>query len=226
MKHFSLPNDGGLIEDSLPKGILHSFERITTEISDDAASASEKVADIISKAIADHSKSGLPRPFKLGLSTGVTPISLFECLTRKYREGEVSFANVEVFSIDEYYPCDKESSQSRNNRLRMAFLDKVDVQPGNIHIPDGTIPQTALSDYCAEFDKLARGIDILVMGVGEGGQIGFNESGSSEKSRTRTVPLSYQSRKRQARSFNGEISAETAAEHIQNRVSILVSERS
>lgn len=38
------------------------------------------------------------------------------------------------------------------------------------------------------------------------GQIGFNEAGSSEKSRTRTVPLSYQSRKRQARNFNGDIS--------------------
>ena len=77
MKHFYLPKDGGLIEDNLPKGILHSFERITTEISDDAASASEKVAEIITKAIADHSKSGIPRPFKLGLSTGVTPVSLY-----------------------------------------------------------------------------------------------------------------------------------------------------
>lgn len=207
MKHFYLPKDGGLIEDNLPKGILHSFERITTEISDDAASASEKVAEIITKAIADHSKSGIPRPFKLGLSTGVTPVSLYQVLTRKFRDGEVSFANVELFSIDEYYPCEKDAPQSRNNRLKRAFLDNVDVNPQNVHIPDGTVPQEKVSDYCAEFDKLARGIDILVMGVGESGQVGFNESGSSEKSRTRTVPLSYQSRKRQARSFNGEITA-------------------
>ena len=43
------------------------------------------------------------------------------------------------------------------------------------------------------------------MGVGEQGQLGFNEVGSSEKSRTRTVLLSYNSRKRQSVNFNGNI---------------------
>ena len=47
MKHFSLPKDGGLIEENLPKSILHSYEKITTEISDDANIGSDKVADII-----------------------------------------------------------------------------------------------------------------------------------------------------------------------------------
>ena len=28
MKKFSLPKDGGLIETGLPKGILHSYERV------------------------------------------------------------------------------------------------------------------------------------------------------------------------------------------------------
>ena len=49
MKHFSLPKDGGLIEENLPKSILHSYEKITTEISDDANIGSDKVADIIVK---------------------------------------------------------------------------------------------------------------------------------------------------------------------------------
>ena len=123
------------------------------------------------------------------------------------RDGEVSFANVEVYSIDEYYPCGKESAQSRNNRLHKEFLNLVDIKPENIHIPDGTIPQNRVSDYCAEFDKIARDLDLLVIGVGEGGQVGFNEAGASEKSRTRVVPLSYQSRKTQSRNFNGDISA-------------------
>ena len=123
------------------------------------------------------------------------------------RNGEVSFANVEVYSIDEYYPCGKESAQSRNNRLHKEFLNLVDIKPENIHIPDGTIPQNRVSDYCAEFDKIARDLDLLVIGVGEGGQVGFNEAGASEKSRTRIVPLSYQSRKTQSRNFNGDISA-------------------
>ena len=207
MKHFSLPKDGGLIEENLPKGILHSHENLTAEISDDAASGSESVAQVIVKAINDHEKAVLPRAFKLGLTTGVTPSILYRRLAEMNRNGEVSFANVEVYSIDEYYPCGKESAQSRNNRLHKEFLNLVDIKPENIHIPDGTIPQNRVSDYCAEFDKIARDLDLLVIGVGEGGQVGFNEAGASEKSRTRIVPLSYQSRKTQSRNFNGDISA-------------------
>lgn len=205
MKHFSLPKDGGLIEENLPKSILHSYEKITTEIFDDAAIGSDRVADIIVKAIKDHGKASLPRTFKLGLTTGKTPVSLYANLTRQFKEGNVSFADVEVFSIDEYYPCDRNSTQSRNHRLHAEFLDQVDVRKENIHIPDGSIPKEQISDYCAEFEKAARGLDLLVIGVGEGGQVGFNEAGSSERSQTRTVPLSYQSRKRQARNFNGDI---------------------
>ncbi len=206
MKHFSLPKDGGLIETDLPRGILHSFERISTEIHDDSTVGSEKIAAIIVKAISDHAKSGLPRPFKLGLTTGATPVSVYKILARKYREGEVSFSNVEIFSIDEYYPCAASSPQSRNRRLHEAFLDLVDVPRENVHIPDGTVPQEKVSDYCAEFDKEARGLDLLVIGVGEGGQVGFNEAGTSPKSQTRVVLLSYQSRKRQSRNFNGDVS--------------------
>ena len=178
MKHFSLPKYGGLIEENLPKSILHSYEKITTEISDDANIGSDKVADIIVKAIKDHERAALPRPFKLGLTTGTTPVSLYSNLTEQFKEGKVSFANVEVFSIDEYYPYGSDSVQSRNHRLHAEFLDNVDVKKENVHIPDGTVSKEEVSDYCAEFDKIARGLDLLVIGVGEGGQIGFNEAGS------------------------------------------------
>ena len=49
------------------------------------------------------------------------------------------------------------------------------------------------------------------MGVGEKGQIGFNEAGTSDKSRTRTVLLPYASRKRQSKNFNNDIKATPAA---------------
>ena len=73
------------------------------------------------------------------------------------------------------------------------------------------VPQKEVSRFCAQFDELARGLDLLVIGVGEQGQVGFNEAGSRENSRTRTVRLSYKSRKRQARNFNGDIAATPAA---------------
>ncbi|MGX8707826.1 MAG: 6-phosphogluconolactonase, partial [Bacteroidales bacterium] len=202
-EHFTLPYDGGLIEKDLPKGILHSYEKVWTHIFEDAAPASDAVADIIVDAI-KHTEGRL---FRLGLTTGSTPAPLYNELARRYQAGEVSFRNVEVVSIDEYYPSTREERQSRNFQLHEALLDKVDILEENIHIPDGSIPQDSVSQYNADFDKIARDLDLLVIGIGEQGQVGFNEAGTTPKSRTRAVRLSYPSRKRQARFFNGDLAS-------------------
>ena len=207
MKHFTLPKEGGLIEKGIPADILHGFERIRTEIYDQSSTASDKIADIIVNSI----NACQNRNFRLGLTTGSTPASLYTRLKRAYDEGRVSFRNVEVYSIDEYYPYGKDEPQSRNMRLRSALLDGIDIPEENIHIPDGSVPQERISEYCAEYDKAFRGLDLLVIGTGEQGQIGFNEAGTSLKSRTRTVLLSYHSRKRQGRFFNGDFKHTPAA---------------
>lgn len=211
MKHFTLPKDGGLIEKDLTLSVLHSAERITAEIGSDSTEVSDRIADIIISSIAEHNAARPQVPFRLGLTTGASPISLYKWLTRRYEEGKVSFKNVEVFSIDEYYPASGDEQQSRNYRLHHELLDHVDILPQNIHIPDGTVPTERLTDYCAAFERQARELDLLVCGVGEHGQVGFNEAGASPKSRTRAVTLSYQSRKRQAANFNGDIKATPTA---------------
>jgi glucosamine-6-phosphate deaminase len=205
MKHFTLPKDGGLLEENLPEGILHSFEKIPTEIYDDSTPASKAIAEIIIKAISEFDSKKEGRNFKLGLSTGVTPVSLYKVLSKRCGEGKVSFRNVDIFSIDEYYRVAGTEMQSRNYKLHSELLDNIDIDPKNVHIPDGTVPQDKLSEYCAEFDRQATGLDLIVIGLGENGQVGFNEAGTTPSSRTRTVLLPYKSRKRQARNFNGDI---------------------
>ena len=202
-KHFTLPYEGGLIEKNLPQGILHTYEKIWTKVYQDSRPASYAVADIIEDAIKNQ-KEGL---FRLGLTTGATPTSLYNELTRRYQAGKISFKNVEVVTIDEYYPASSDELQSRNHSIHEAFLDKVDILKENIHIPDGTVPEDKVSDYCVQFDAIARNLDLLVIGVGEKGQVGFNEAGSNIKTRTRTVRLSYNSRKRQAKNFGHDITA-------------------
>lgn len=201
MKKFSLPKDGGLIEADLPKGILHSYERIPAYVFEDEDVASSRLADTIVSLI-NSSASG----FKLGLTTGSSPVSLYKELVKRYKAGEVSFAGVDIFSIDEYYPA-PENAQSRNRRLYSDFLELVDADPKKVHIPriDTSTDPAKVTEFCAEFDKMATGLDFLVMGTGTNGEIGFNESGASEKSRTRTVLLSYASRKRQSKNFAGNI---------------------
>lgn len=200
MNKFNLYETGGLITRDLPGDFLHSFEKIPAHIHETAQQAVEVIADEICASI-----KASERLFRLGLTTGATPDTLYRELAQRYERGEVSFANVEVYTIDEYYPFNRSDRQSRNSRLHEALLNRVDIKPENIHIPDGETPRESLSEYCAAFDKAARGLDLLVIGIGEQGQLGFNEAGSTEKSRTRSVLLSYQSRNRQARNFNGSI---------------------
>ena len=202
--HFSLPYEGGLDARNLPKDILHGYEKIPAEIYSESRQAASAVADIIVNAINAKSHDSM---FRLGLTTGTTPLFLYDELADSYRHGKVSFSNVEIVSIDEYYPFSKDEMQSRNHLLHETLLDKVDIPAENIRIPDGEVPADEVSAYCAEFDIAARGLDLLVIGVGEEGQVGFNEAGSTARTRTRTVRLSYKSRKRQSRNFNNDIAS-------------------
>ena len=98
MKKFTLPKDGGLIEEGLPLGIKHTYERIPVHVFEDEDAASERLAEKIANAI--NAAEGV---YRLGLSTGSSPVALYRSLVRRYDAGEVSFKNVEIYSIDEYY---------------------------------------------------------------------------------------------------------------------------
>lgn len=204
MKHFTLPEIGGLKSAVLPKGVLHSFEKINTDIYQDQSDASMFIADQIVDSIKSFDYSS-GKHFRLGLTTGKTPITLYQILSQAYKDGKVSFSNVDIFSIDEYYPIDKNDIQSRNFKLHSELLDNIDIPESNVFIPDATLPQDAISEYLLKFDIQARNLDLLVIGVGDGGQVGFNEAGVTSHSRTRTVLLPYKSRRRQAQNFNGEL---------------------
>ena len=201
MKKFSLPKDGGLIEAGLPNGIKHTYERIPAHIYEDETAASERLAEKLVEEI--NAKNGV---FRLGLTTGSSPVALYKSLVRRHKAGEVSFENVHIYSIDEYYPAPADN-HSRNRRLYEDLVAHIDVKPENVHVPklDKVMDSDAVSEFCAEYDRMASDLDILIMGTGEKGQIGFNEAGASDKGRTRTVLLPYASRKRQARNFAGNV---------------------
>lgn len=202
MKHFKLPKDGGLVVEGLPEDILHSFDRIPTTEFPDESEACVEICRIIEESISSFSSD---RKFRIGFSTGTTPAPLYEQIVKEVKEGRLSFANAEIFSTDEYYFGEKSAPESRNGILRQ-FVGQIDVLPENVHILPSSMPREKVAAECAAFDKSARNMDLLIAGIGEEGQLAFNEAGSSERSQTRTVLLSYKSRKRQAFNFGGNVS--------------------
>ena len=206
---YQLPKHGGLDKESAPKDIVHRYERIPTRVFESEYHGVQYIADIICRMIRNHREIASARdiyeelpPFVLGLTTGRTPLGLYRELVKRYQEGEVSFQNVAVYSLDEFYPIKSTDQQSRNYRIHDEFLKFIDILPENIHIPDGTVPQSEISEYCAAYEKSIRKIDLMIIGMGEEGQLGFNEQGSYAKSQTRLVELSHNSRKVQSNQFH------------------------
>ena len=170
---YALPKSGGLIADEAFKDLTQRYERIATQAYESEYEGVQYVADKIVSAIKAHQGE---KPFVLGLTTGKTPIGLYRELVKRHKAGEVSFANVAVYSLDEFYPIKPTEKQSRNYRIHEELLNHIDIKAENITFPDGTLPREELSAFCANYDKAH--IDLMIIGVGENGQIGFNEPGS------------------------------------------------
>ena len=196
---FVLPKIGELPITTSIESICR-FEKVPTRISSTEKEGVMYAADIVVNSIKSHKGD---KPFVLGLSTGRTPLGLYAELVKRYKEGEVSFANVVVYSLDEFYPMQASSPQSRNHRVNEDFLKFIDINPANVHFPDGAVEREAVNDYCKQYEQMVNGnVDLMIMGVGELGQIGFNEPGSYEHSTTRLVQLSYNTRKNQDKFFS------------------------
>jgi glucosamine-6-phosphate deaminase len=187
-------------------------EHIKTDIFSDARDASISVAAEIEALIRQRNAEG--KKCVLGLATGSTPVSVYAQLVRRHQQGALSFKNVIVFNLDEYYPMPKESPQSYWRFMHEHLFDHIDIPSANIHIPDGMLPVDKVSAYCEQYEKAiqdAGGIDLQLLGIGRTGHIGFNEPGSGRDSRTRLIALDKVTRLDAASDFFGEQGVPTRA---------------
>ncbi|MBX9681908.1 MAG: glucosamine-6-phosphate deaminase [Gemmataceae bacterium] len=166
--------------------------------------ASRHVALMIESLIRQNNSAS--RPTVLGLATGSTPVGLYRELIRLHKETGLDFSRVISFNLDEYFPMSPEDTHSYRLWMNETFFNHINMQPENIHIPDGTIAATDADDYCARYEQLIRragGIDLQILGIGRSGHIGFNEPGSTRHSRTRMVTLDPVTRRDAASDFFG-----------------------
>lgn len=202
-RNYKLPREGGLEPGADPEDIIRRFEKIRTNIFENEASGAQYVAQEIAACIREKQAEG--EMCVLGMTTGKSPVGLFRAMVDLHKQG-LSFSNVILFSLDEFFPIAPDELQSRNYSIHENLLDHIDIKPENIHIPDGTLPQNEVSDFCHNYENLIEeydGIDLMVLGTGVKGQIGFNEPGTYPNTRTRLVALGNESRKAAASIFYG-----------------------
>ncbi len=170
--------------------MVDSFEKIPVRIFETSASGSRFVAKEIAKLVRE--KASRNEACVLGMATGGTPIELYAELVRMHREEGLSFQNVITFNLDEYYPIEKEAFQSYWSFMHRHLFDHIDINPANIHIPNGSWPKEEIKKYCLAYEnelEKTGGVDLQILGIGLNGHIGFNEPGSSIFSKTRLVNL-------------------------------------
>ena len=125
----------------------------------------------------------------LGLATGRTPLLVYENLAEAYASGSVSFKKVRSFNLDEYVGLDRRSSYSFASYMKRNFIDKTDVCPSNVRLPDGCADLVEEAKrYDAEIMR-AGGIGLQLLSIGTNGHIGFNEPGSAFDLRTHVAKL-------------------------------------
>ncbi|MDR3276548.1 MAG: glucosamine-6-phosphate deaminase [Treponema sp.] len=145
------------------------------------------------------------KPFVLGLPTGSSPLGTYRQLIGLYQKGEVSFAKVVTFNMDEYLGLAADHPQSYHYFMWDNLFSHIDIDKDRVHILNGDVqdPHAECAAYEAAI-QAAGGIELFLGGMGEDGHIAFNEPGSSLYSRTRIKTLTTDTKTANARFFGGD----------------------
>lgn len=157
-------------------------------------------ADAIAQHVAGRSDA------VLGLATGSSPLRVYEELGRRVGDGRLSLRGCSAFLLDEYVGLPADHRESYRQVIEREFVQIVDIDGAKVVGPDGGAEDIPAA--CADYDQRIAdvgGIDVQLLGVGSDGHIGFNEPGSSLASRTRIKTLTEQTRRDNARFFDGDI---------------------
>jgi len=203
-------------KNAFEQSVLTRLEKIPTYIYENADEASCLIAKEIAETIRLKQKQG--KRCVMVLTGGATPRQLYAELVRLYQEEGLSFSNVTVFNLYEFYPLEKNPIYSNLKALHEMLLDHIDIDPQQVYSPSGTLSQNDIFSFCEAYERQIQesgGIDICLLGIGRLGNVAFNEPGSRINSTTRLILLDNDSRAEAARSFgnNPPLSSITMGMH-------------
>ncbi|WIK64912.1 glucosamine-6-phosphate deaminase [Gleimia hominis] len=142
--------------------------------------------------------------FRLGVATGSTPEGLYAQLRQAHAAGEFTLAGSRAWALDEYIGIDQDHLQRYRNVLKRELVgeDKTGLADADLHTPDGLSADPEESAKLYE-ESIAPGLDLQILGLGADGHIGFNEPSGSLSAPTNVVTLAPQTRRDNARFFDG-----------------------
>lgn len=182
------------------------YEKLHTNIYADSAEGALVIAQKVAALIREKENAG--EHCVLGLSGGCSPLSVYDELVKMHREENLSFSDVIVFNVSEFFPVSDSERHSNTKLLRTYLLDKVDMKPENFITPDTSVDRSNVYDFCRLYEELIEkndGLDLVLVSIGLVGNIAYNEPGSQISTLTRLMLLDNESQ-RDLRHFYNSVS--------------------
>ena len=149
-------------------------------------------ADRWARQVADRLLDRLrDRPqMRLCLPTGATPRPVYARLAAAAAAGEASFAQTQIFLLDEFGGLPPDDPARCANMLAADLVDHLDIDASRVHVPD--VDADDLDAACTAYDAAiaaAGGLDLALLGLGGNGHVGMNEPGADPAGRTHVTAL-------------------------------------
>jgi glucosamine-6-phosphate deaminase len=142
----------------------------------------------------------------LGLPTGRTPLAFYEQMRERAREQPVDWSAVRTFNLDEFVAVAEGAPGRYRAYMERELFAHVNLQPEHIGFLNG-----AAADLDAECERYERaiadagGMDLIILGIGGNGHIGFNEPGPALPARTHRARLEPSTRASNQALFGGSL---------------------
>jgi glucosamine-6-phosphate deaminase len=143
----------------------------------------------------------------LGLPTGRTPLGLYAELVRLTALEQTDWFDVRTFNLDEFVGLAGHEPGSYRTFMQERLFRHVNIRPEHIGFLDGTVVDVPTE--CERYERAigaAGGIDLLVLGIGANGHVGFNEPAEALVAGTHLVTLDEPTRAANALWFGGDLS--------------------
>lgn len=137
----------------------------------------------------------------VGLPTGRTPVGVYHALAA----APVDWSSIRTFNLDEFAGLAPAHPSSFRAFMETHLFGRVSLPSESIGFLRGDVGD--LEDECARYEAAidaAGGLDVLLLGLGVNGHVGFNEPGATLSAPTFVATLHEETRRANAAAFDGD----------------------
>jgi glucosamine-6-phosphate deaminase len=154
------------------------------QITSDYSTLSRTACDLIQQLVAAKPDASIM------VATGNTPIGTYRELAERYRSGGLDTSQLKIYQLDEYLGLAADGECSLYGWMQKVVSHPLEIAPNRVFRLRGDSQDH--DAVCREFSakiEAGGGLDMVILGLGPNGHLGFNEPPSPRDAPTRVVDL-------------------------------------